>query len=490
MTAGTGAKIARSSAWSVGGKLGARVIDFVILLVLARILSPDDFGLVAKAMTVILLVESLTETPIIQPILRAAAPDDGFYDTSFTLGLLRSLVLFVVVLAASLPAAAFFDEPRLPLLLGVLALAPMARSLGSPRMADFIRAYNLRPTIEVLIVGKVVAFAAVLPIALATGSYWAIVAGTVFAPFVSSLFSYVRAPYRPRPGLSRWPDFADVVGWNSLNQLFSALNFQIDRILLGHNLPSARLGQYAVSSDLVGVPFQGVLLPLFGPLNVAFARCTTDAERRRAWTKTINATLAIMGPILAGMSVMAAPIIHVILGDRWMDAAPLFAMIAVAALPTALSQVVSPLAIALYRPRLIAHRTMLEFAIKLPAMIVGFHHYGVTGVIVASGTAGLLSSLFALYNVKKLIGLGILLQLRSLYRTVLGILAFTVVVYWLSPGLDGSRVLIAVELAAVFLLGLGAQASVMICLWLLAGRPQGVEELIEQVVRSALGRLR
>jgi O-antigen/teichoic acid export membrane protein len=140
MTDTVGEKVARASLQSVVGRLGGRVIDFATLLVLAQLLVPADFGLIALAMTVILLVEAVTDLPINQPILRAEDPTPEDYDTAFTLGLVRALVLAGVVAAAAGPVATFYDEPRLPLLILALATAPMLRSLASPRMADFTRA--------------------------------------------------------------------------------------------------------------------------------------------------------------------------------------------------------------------------------------------------------------------------------------------------------------------------------------------------------------
>ncbi|MDG1118544.1 MAG: oligosaccharide flippase family protein [Flavimaricola sp.] len=478
MTETVGGKVARAGLQSVAGRLGGRAIDFATLLVLAQLLVPADFGLIALAMTVILLVEAVTDLPINQPILRAEDPTPDYYDTAFTLGLMRALVLASVVAAAAAPVAAFYKEPRLPLLILALATAPMLRSLVSPRMADFTRVYNMWPDFILTLSGKAVSFTVVATLAVTTQSYWAIAAGTITTPLVGNVLSYWLAPYRPRLRLTRWHVFRDIVGWSSVGQFFSALNFQIDRILLGRTLPAADLGRYALASDLTGVAMQGILVPFSGPLTVALAQADKTEDLRRAWDKTLNATVCIMGPVLLALAVMTDPTVDLLLGPSWSNLSPILSWLALTTIPAIVGPILAPLANALFRPRLNAERAIVEFAVKVPLMVVGIAMFGLWGAIAARGVTSLAGMLFSLSGAATLTGTRLVDQLWSLRRTSVGLLTFAGICFWMCPdhGQGSGRLVLGVQLASVFGLALAGQWLSMFAFWFLAGRPSDTIE--------------
>jgi O-antigen/teichoic acid export membrane protein len=475
----SGQKVVRAGLQSIVGKLGGKLIDLGSLLVLAQLLLPVDFGLIALAMTAILLIEALTEVPLTQPILRAADPTPDYYDTSFTLGVMRACILTIILIALAWPMGAFYEEPRLPLLIIVLTLSPIMRSLISPRMADFARNYNMRPEMTINLMGKAGAFVVVLCFALTTRSYWAIALGTISTPLIMALLSYIMAPYRPRLSLARWHYFADIVGWNSLNQLFAAISFQIDRILLGRTLSTALLGRYAMAGDLAGVPMQGVLAPLGAPLTVAMAKATTLEQQQRVWVRVLNSVLCLMGAILLGISTLAGPIVQFLLGETWIEAAPILALLALTSLPWVVGFALGPLAITLYRPSLITQRTMIDLAIKVPLMLIGVAWFGLWGAIAARGIASLAAMIFAFTAATQLIGLSFREQIYAIHRTVAGLTALAVVSFWLCPVVQPTtagfvaRAALGLETGLVFIVALTAQSVVMLGLWNLEGRPAG-----------------
>jgi O-antigen/teichoic acid export membrane protein len=108
------------------------VIDFVTVLVLARTLTPADFGLTALATTLIAIVDTVLEIPLLQALTRLKCVEKSHLDTAFTLGVLRGLLVSLVVLAAARPFSIIFHDSRLTALVAALATGPIARSLYSP----------------------------------------------------------------------------------------------------------------------------------------------------------------------------------------------------------------------------------------------------------------------------------------------------------------------------------------------------------------------
>ncbi len=102
-----GHKIATASLWSMGGKLIARLIDFLTLLLLARLLTPEDFGLVAIAVSILVIVETILELPLTQALLCHETLTDDLLDTAFTLSLIRGGIIAAFMLSLACRLAIF-----------------------------------------------------------------------------------------------------------------------------------------------------------------------------------------------------------------------------------------------------------------------------------------------------------------------------------------------------------------------------------------------
>lgn len=477
--------------WAIAGRLLAKGLDLVTLVVLARLLTPADFGLVAKAMTIILLVEAVTELTLVEPLVRAPELTGDWYDTSFTLGVLRSVVLVAAVAALGPLLVRYYHEPRLYTLLLVLIAAPVTRSLTSPRMADFIRRYEMRPDFVVNLAGKVASVALVAGLLAVTRTYWAIAAGVVGAPMVMCAVSYGFAPYRPRLSLARWGAFADLVGWTSLAQLFSAVNFQLDRIVVAPIVAVTVFGQFAMANDITSIPFQGIMFPLAGPLTAAFAHAPTAAALRHRWDQALNGILLVVGTVLVALAVLARPLVHAVLGPRWDTAAPYLTWLALAALPMIVAHGLTPLAVATYRARLVTTRTFVELVLKLPCIVVGALWWGVPGAVAGKGLAGIGGALLALHGAAQATGTPVWRQLAGLRRTAAGLAAFAATAWLLRPAVGAGdadtvtgRLALATHIALVAGAAGAVQMTVLLVLWHGAGRPDtGVERRLAALLR-------
>jgi O-antigen/teichoic acid export membrane protein len=481
--AGIGARLARASLWSIAGKIGSKCFDLMSLVVLTQLLTPADFGLVAKAMSVILILEAVTALPVAQPILRIKNPEKTVFDTAFTLVMLRSLILFGAILAIAWPLAAYFREPRLPGLLIILSLAPILRGAVSPRMAEFMREYNFRPEAYADLLSKFASFVIVVSLAYATASYWALVAGTVVTTLVLFAYTYAVAPYRPALSLKYWHSFADIVGWNTLVQILQTLNWQIDALLLGRALPTSLFGQYAIGRNLNDIPQQAISVPLTRPMMTSFSDAGTDGRRCDLWLKFSNSVLYVMGPILLTMAVLAEATVQILLGSQWQDAAAILFGLSLASMVGLPGVPLNMLAVAMHKSRMMAMRTAVHLAVAFPAVSAGLWFGGVSGVLIAKAGSALVMAIVSMLFVRRLIGLPVYDQLHSLIRSFAGLLLMCAVLYLLRPVMIGPldstpRWLLGGQALAVFAIGGAGYVLTTCLLWLLQGRPPAIEALI------------
>ena len=472
----------KAGAWTVGSRLVAKSIDLAMLLCLARFLGPADFGLVAMAMAAVFIVEALFELPMAAALIRVPTLTPAMLHTAFTLSLLRGLLIACVLIALSWPLAAFNGEPRLMALMAVLALAPALRGLVNPRIVEYARALNFRPDTVMELSAKALAFTASVALAVTTRSYWAIAAATVCGPLVSTLLSYCIAPMRPRLTLSEWRHFSNLVGWNFLSQLFAALNWQIDRLLLPRLTTDATFGQYAMSKQVSEMPMQVLIAPLARPTIAALS--TAGSNRCSRYLQLSHGVALAMIPVLGVPLLCPEALIRIILGPGWEPAAQGLRWLSAVALLGLPAVLVGPLAMTLDRTRWVAVRNLVELSIRLPLVGLGIVFFGVPGAIAGSAIATASSTLGSLFMVRRLLDVGLGRQLMALWRPLLAMLPAGGVLWLAKPALAVSTGLAELLLKAALVGALYASvyALSLALAWWLAGRPAGLERhLIEML---------
>lgn len=430
-------KALMGAGWTVSSRLSGRAIDFVTVLVLARVLTPADFGLIALATTLISILDTILEVPLSQALTRLKVLERAHFDTAFTLGLMRGLALSVVVLVAAWPFATFFHDPRLVGLVALLAMGPAARSLYSPAMVVFVRELRLGRAFSADICGKVVAASSAITLSHLGVGYWAIAASSVISAVLPTVISYFLAPYRPRLSLAKFADFSSFLGWFSCSQIVAAINYQVDRVMLGSFVSKADLGRYTMAGDLAVLPTQSFVGPAMQPLMAAFSTIIDDQERvRGAYLKASRFTMMTVLPICVGMSLTADLAVSVLLGPQWSQTAVYLRWLALATALSAYIQPLASLALALNRPKVIFQINLIDLVMRSALIAAGLYWFSLMGAVVARGIASVIMFIVMLVVAKEVAGIRILRELGNLWRPTLACAVMAIVVHLLRVKVD------------------------------------------------------
>ncbi|MEM7500153.1 MAG: oligosaccharide flippase family protein, partial [Pseudomonadota bacterium] len=312
-----GARTARAAGWTLGARLAARLFDIAVILVLARVLGPEEFGLVALAVGVVQLSEAILEMPVAALIARERSVSRRLLDTCFTLGLLRGLLLAGALAAAAFPLATFYSMPEVGPLIMAIALAPIFRGILNPRLVLLARRLDYRLEVSIEVGSKAVASIAALVLGLATGSYWALALATILAPVLGAILSYIALPYRPRLRLSHWRRLRHAVGWNVARQVAAAFNWQIGRLMAGRLVPAGALGHFSMADQIATLPRQVLVFPLLKPLVAGLAAARDGTQETALALGACRAVFALAGPVLVAAAVLAPEIVPMLLGAGW-----------------------------------------------------------------------------------------------------------------------------------------------------------------------------
>jgi O-antigen/teichoic acid export membrane protein len=459
-------------------RLITRCIDLWALVILGRLLSPADFGLVAIAMSVIVIVEAVMDLPIGMALVTFPTRTKQHYDTAFTIQLIKGMSLALILLVLAWPLSQIYGDRRLVWLICALSIAPVSRGLGSPRFVEYAIELDFRPTFIMEVVGKLVALALSTGLAWSTGSYWSLAIGTIATPITVLVVSYLFAPYLPTISIKEWRDFSGYFRWTTAAQAVAALNWQIDQLILGRFVSRLELGRFSMAANLSALPTQIFVGQVINPLVVAFSLVREDASRlKRAFQKSALTIAAIGLPIMVGMSMNAEPIIRFVLGERWLETAPILRWLCLSVIPSLFVGPLVPLAISLNRTGIFFRLISIEFFIKFPLMLSAAFYYGIAGVIAVRLVTALVMAVCAMLAVRELIGLAMRAQLWGPWRPVISSIIMALVIAPLEGPFTNVRGFLQLTLGLTIVVGVGAMvyASSTFLLWRLAGCPDGFE---------------
>jgi O-antigen/teichoic acid export membrane protein len=467
----------RGGAWMVAMRWCVRGIGLVSTIVLARLLTPEDFGVVALAALVVSFLEVFTHAGMDVPLIRDQRPDRETTDSAWTLRILLCSGLGIVLLAVAPLAAQVFDEPRLTAVIQVLSIRAFVMGFENIGIVAFRRDLDFQKEFRFQVVKKLGSFVTALSLAVVLGNYWALVGGMLALQIVGVAMSFAMHPYRPRPCVRQLPYIWSFSQWIVLTQIGRFLNQKIDALVVGWLSGTAVMGNYHVASDLSVAPTTEIVLPMARGLFPVYAKRKDDPDRlARDYTSALSTVALICLPLTFGLAAVADTAVPVVLGSQWTDAIALIELLALFAGAYALFLSIEAILKAVGRTRLMATVTWIQVAALVPT-ILGAGFYGGAETIAAARMAvaaaavplGLGAVVMATRVDAPAVALAVLPRLAAS-----GVMYLLVDRLLLLPDAAAAWQRLAVGIA----FGAAVYAALTLAFWLAQGRPSGPERAV------------
>lgn len=310
-----------SMAWTGGGVAVEVGLNAVVIMVLARLLTPEHFGIVAIALVVMGFVGIFGELGLSPAVIQRQQLSPAHVRTAFTTSLVLALLVATVVCALAPAVATFFAVPAVAPMIRVLALSLVVRAWGSVPSALLQRAMRFRVIALTNALSYLVGFGVVgVAMAMAGFGAWSLIAAHVVQAYAQSLAFHIAQPVSHRLGVDRRA-LRDLVSYGSGISFARIANYVAlrgDNVVVGHALGPTALGLYAPAYHLMALPaelFQKIVQTALFP---AIARLQTEPERLAAAYRrglAVTGLLAVPGSIL---TILVAPeLVQAVLGPRW-----------------------------------------------------------------------------------------------------------------------------------------------------------------------------
>ncbi|HVR51070.1 MAG TPA: lipopolysaccharide biosynthesis protein [Pseudorhodoferax sp.] len=493
MSASVTHRLVKGTAWLSLARLFVNALSVLSTFVLARLLAPSDFGLVALGTTMMMVLTDVTELSLAQALVRHADPTRAHFDTAWTLNALRGSLLGTLFALASAPAARLYGDERLTGIMLALGASIFLSGLTNPRRVLLTRQLIFRQEFVLNVGQKLAGVLASVLVAWLTQSYWALVVGILATQATNVALSYLVLPYLPRPRLAHARELFSFSVWLSAVQLVNTLNWRFDALFVGKFLGSTALGHYTMGSTLASIPTRETTSPLRQTFFPAFASMREDMPRLSAAYQRAQAVVtAVALPAGVGAALVADPLVRLAMGEKWVPAIAIVqALAAVYALQT-LGSSADALGMALGRTRLLFVRSLQMLLLRIPLIVAAMLLYGLPGLIAARVCTGLVATAVNMLVVRQLIGLGLRAQLQANRRALLAscamVAAALAAALPFAPSTEPRQLALqAAAMGAAAALGyFGATAL----LWHGARRPPGPEQELQRLLQQLRGKLR
>ena len=480
-----GSQILRGSAWMVGMRGALRLIGLVSTAVLARLLTPGDFGIVAMATIVSGLLDTAAYAGVDLALIRAGSQDRDYQDTAWTIQLLQALVVAALLLAAAPLAAAYFGEPRVAVVIAWLALKSALDGFTNIGIVAFRQELDFAREFRFNFYSKLINLGVVIVAAWLLRSYLALVIGLVSNSVITVALSYLMHPYRPRLSLKHARDLWGFSNWLLVSRIGSFGSRKADQFMVGGAVGATALGGYHVGNELSTLPSSELVMPMRRALFPTLSRLRDDpAAFGAAMVNTFSILSIICFAIGFGMMSVAAELVPLVLGSQWKAAVPLVQWLA---LYGAFSGLASVLEVPMWvqgRTDVSALQSWVELALLVPLLLVALRAFGVEGAALSRALIAAVILPLMLWLAARVCPLPFGQLVAALWRPLAAGIAMALLLHAPLPFPEG----VVAALVAKVLVGGLFYAVVLACLWLLSGRPAGGEATLLRVARGALAR--
>ncbi len=371
-------KVKTATKWSTLGEVAAKLVTPISSMVLARLLTPDAFGVVTTLAMIITFAEIFTDAGfqkyLVQHEFKGRQDFDESTNVAFWSNLIMSLVIWGIIALFSAPLAAIVGNPGLGHVLVIACVSIPLEAFSSIQMALFKRDLDFKTLAKVRIVSTLIPLLVTVPLAFWLRSYWALVIGTITVNLVNAVLLTVYSKWKPRffYCFKKLKEMLSFTIWSMFEAVSIWLTNYVDVFIVGTMLSQYYLGLYKTSSTLVG-QIMGLITAITTPiLFSALSRLQNDEnEFQHLFYRFQKLVGILIIPLGVGIFIFKDLVTELLLGSQWSEAA---GFVGLWGLTSAVTIVLSHYSSEVYRakgkPKLSVLAQVLHIIVLWPTVLI------------------------------------------------------------------------------------------------------------------------
>lgn len=318
--------------WTFAKQFGNQIISFIVSIVLARILLPEEFGLIGMILVFITIGKALTNAGLTQSLIRDKEVDQEDLSTVFFFNLVASILVYFLIFFAAPFIAEFYDQEALVKIIRVLTLTFIISAFGAIQNTRLTKIMDFK-TLTVISIPSTIA-SGILGVGLAYAGFgvWSLVWMRIAASAIATVQLWIYSKWAPSFifSIEKFKDHFNFGYKLTLSSLLDTIFSNIYIIIIGKYFAASQVGFYTRAQTMQMLPVQNISKALNKVTYPLFAQIQDDNERlKRIYKQIMQMVIFVIAPVLIFAAVLAVPIFRFLLTEKWLPAVPYFQILCV-----------------------------------------------------------------------------------------------------------------------------------------------------------------
>lgn len=440
----------KGTLWSSLERFSVQGVTFVVMIIMARLLTPADYGLVGMLTVFIAVSQSLVDSGFSQALIRKQDRSQTDNSTAFFFNIAVGFLLYLVLFLAAPLIASFYSEPILTPLLRVIGLSVLINSFTVVQRALLTVKIDFKTQAKASMTAALISGAAGIYCAYAGFGVWAIAVQQLVNMLINALLLWLMSHWRPSAVFS-WQSFRGLFSFGSklaISGILDSVYNNLYLIVIGKFFKASELGFYTRAHQFAAFPSSnvtGILQRVTFPV-----LCTIqddDTRLRDAYRRFLRLSAFVIFPLMMGMAALARPLILILLKEQWLPAAFLLQILCFAMMWYPIHAINLNLLQVKGRSDIFLRLEVIKKIIGVVIMCITIP-LGITAMCIGMVASSLIALVINTHYTGKLIQTGFFVQMRDLLPILLSSLAMGAAVYPLTWIISGNLVQLIAGTAA------------------------------------------
>jgi len=425
-------KTVKGVAWTSLDQVATLGFAFVIGVILARLLSPSDYGLLAMIAVFNAIAMAFVNSGFGNALIRKPDLTEDDNSTAFYFNVVAGVVMTGFIWLIAPWVAIFYDKPILTQLLRVEGLLLIVSSLTIVQNTQLSRALNFKAKMIINITSQIIAGAVAIFAAYHEFGVWSLVIQHVASSIIRLILLWIISPWRPR---GRWnkSSFRYLWGFGSkmlASGLLDTVYVHIYPIIIGKVYSAADLGQYTRANGYAALPSQGLTGVMQQVTFPVLSQIQEDDDRlASSYRRILRFSVFVIFPVMVGMAALARPLVICLVTDKWAQCVPYLQVMCFASMWYPVHAINLNLLQVKGRSDLFLRLEIIKKAIVTIAIFVSVP-FGIMGICIGSICTSIICLAINTYYTGKLIHVGFFRQMKDMTPTLLASLAMGAIIYF------------------------------------------------------------
>lgn len=380
-------KVKRGAFWTVGITVWTRILGIIASIIITRQLSPEDFGLMAIASSIVAITTGITATGFNTAIIQKQINPDILLDSAWTMELMKGLTLSIIIYITAPYVANYFSDLRLIPMLRILGLTFAIKGVENVGVIWFRKNLDLKKEFIFNAIPESIYFILVITLAFSLKSVWALIIATVLGVIIKTVLSYFIHPYRPKVEIN-YEHFKELLAfgkWILGGSIAVMLRNHGISLFIARYYNTGILGSYNRGEVFSRKIFDEITRTLWKVGFPAFSMLSRDIPRFRKIFLTTLKMITVLGfPMTIGLFVLSSEITVFVLTEKWISIVPLLQLFSLSAITGFIQTPVGISFQSMGKPAINTKLALINMILLLVLIYPISIKYGVQGIILAS----------------------------------------------------------------------------------------------------------